>query len=85
MSAAFGFTSGVMCHFWYNFLDRIYPGKGVKIVFKKIFCDQIIFSPICIAACLSIACVLNGTDKKRAYEEILYKGIILTNIQSLSL
>ena len=74
MSVAFGFTSGVMCHYWYNLLDKIYPGKGIKIVFKKIISDQIIFSPFCIVACLAIACLINGTEKNRAYDEIIYKG-----------
>ena len=54
MSMSFGLTSGFLCHFWYNFLDRMYPGKGIKIVFKKIISDQIIFSPICIGKYLLI-------------------------------
>jgi len=74
MSMSFGLTSGFLCHFWYNFLDRMYPGKGIKIVFKKIISDQIIFSPICIVACLSVACFMKGADQERTYKEIVFKG-----------
>lgn len=74
MSVSFGLISGVLCHFWYNLLDRLYPGRGLKIVVKKICTDQVLFSPICIAACLSVACRLNGLDRKRTWEEVLHKG-----------
>ena len=64
MSMSFGLTSGFLCHFWYNFLDRMYPGKGIKIVFKKIISDQIIFSPICIGKSLQKKpCALKKYDK----------------------
>ena len=63
-----------MCHFWYNYLDRILPGKGIKVVMKKIISDQILFSPICIGSCLSVAAIVNGLDKERSYKEIMSKG-----------
>ena len=65
---------GFMCHFWYNYLDRILPGKGIKVVMKKIISDQILFSPICIGSCLSVAAIVNGLDKERSYKEIMSKG-----------
>ena len=46
MSTAFGLTSGFLCHFWYKYLDRILPGRGIKIVVTKIAWDQILFSPV---------------------------------------
>ena len=67
---------GFMCHFWYNYLDRILPGKGIKVVMKKIISDQILFSPICIWSCLSVACFINGLDKERSFKEIMSKGTI---------
>ena len=71
-SVAFGGVSGVLCHFWYNQLDKIYAGnhRQIKIVVKKIMCDQIIFSPFCIVACLLVACMLNGRDKDHIYKEV---------------
>jgi protein Mpv17 len=75
-SIAFGGVAGVLCHFWYNHLDKMYSAghRQIKVVAKKILCDQIIFSPICIVACLIAACVLNGRDKEKMYEEVYHKG-----------
>lgn len=39
----------VICHFWYNWLDQRLPGKAFKIIAKKLFVDQIFFSPFLIA------------------------------------
>jgi len=55
MSTAFGLTSGLLCHHWYHYLDRVVPGKGVRVVVQKIVLDQVLFSPVCIAACLLVA------------------------------
>lgn len=76
MSLSFGLTSGVLCHYWYNYLDRFFPGKGIKIVIKKIITDQVLFSPICIVSCLLVACAFNNRDKESTYKEVVYKGTI---------
>ena len=55
MSTSFGLTSGFLCHFWYNYLDRFLPGSTLRIVVKKVLIDQTVFSPVCIAACLTTA------------------------------
>ena len=47
MSTAFGLTSGFLCHFWYNYLDRMLPGRGVRIIVQKIAWDQV-FNPYII-------------------------------------
>ena len=75
-SIAFGGVAGVLCHFWYNHLDKMYSAghRQIKVVAKKILCDQIIFSPICIVACLIAACMLNGRDKENMYKEVYHKG-----------
>ena len=66
MSTCFGLTSGFMCHFWYNFLDRLIPGSGVRIVLRKILYDQVIFSPVCISVCL-VSC---GVIEKKTLKQI---------------
>ena len=78
-SVAFGGVSGVLCHYWYNHLDRIYSASNhrqIKIVIKKILCDQIIFSPILIVACLLAACIMNGREKENIFKEVTHKGKI---------
>ena len=41
MSTSFGLTSGFLCHFWYNYLDKFLPGRGIKVVVQKIAWDQV--------------------------------------------
>ena len=41
MSTAFGLTSGFLCHFWYNYLDKVLPGRGVRVIVQKIAWDQV--------------------------------------------
>ena len=47
MSTAFGITSGFLCHFWYNYLDKLLPGRGVKVILKKIAWDQVFRKILC--------------------------------------
>ena len=48
MSTAFGLTSGFLCHFWYNYLDRVLPGRGVRIIVQKIAWDQVMNVLLCL-------------------------------------
>merc|ERR1719312_242823 len=62
MSTSFGLTSGFLCHHWYNYLDRALPGRGVRVIVRKIAWDQVIFSPVCIAACLLVSAWLENSS-----------------------
>ena len=55
MSTSFGLTSGFLCHFWYNYLDKMLPGSGIRVILQKIAWDQVLFSPVCIVSCLVVA------------------------------
>jgi len=55
MSASFGLTAGLLCHHWYRLLDNFLPGRTLKTIVFKIAWDQVLFSPICIAACIFVS------------------------------
>lgn len=43
-----GGTVGVVCHYWYRWLDRRIPGRSLRIVLQKVLLDQLICSPLVI-------------------------------------
>jgi len=74
MSTSFGLTSGFLCHHWYLYLDRVLPGRGFGIVVRKVVWDQIVFSPLCITACMLVAAKLDNIDQKTAIKQTLQLG-----------
>ena len=40
-----GVVLGPFNHFWYKILDRYVKGEGVRVVVKKIACDQAVAGP----------------------------------------
>lgn len=44
--AAVGCSMGPFLHYWYQWLDKVYSGKIVKTVAKKVLIDQLIASPL---------------------------------------
>lgn len=41
-----GSSMGPFLHYWYLWLDKMYVGKAVKTVAKKVLVDQLVASPI---------------------------------------
>jgi len=74
MSTSFGLTSGFLCHFWYNYLDKIFPGRGIRTIVTKIAWDQILFSPICIVSCLLVAGRLENKSSEHLMSQTLQLG-----------
>lgn len=69
-----GATVGVVCHYWYKFLDRRLPGRTVSIVMKKVFWDQMICSPIVISTFFLTLGVLEKSTKEEIVREIKDKA-----------
>lgn len=42
---AVGTALGPCMHYWYQWLDRLYAGRAMKTVTKKVLIDQLIGSP----------------------------------------
>lgn len=40
-----GCSLGPIMHYWYGWLDKLYVGKTMKAVGKKVLVDQIVASP----------------------------------------
>jgi len=75
MSTSFGLTSGFLCHYWYIFLDRsVVGGTGLSLVARKVVYDQLIFSPVCIAACLLAAGIVEGSSSRAIASDVVVKG-----------
>ena len=66
----------------YNYLDRVLPGRGLGVVVRKVVWDQVIFSPICIAACILVAASLEKADKRYGHNNpyiLLSKALYLSS------
>ncbi|XP_066147899.1 mpv17-like protein 2 [Euwallacea fornicatus] len=69
-----GTTVGIVCHYWYSFLDRTIPGYTVRVVFKKILVDQIFGSPLCISTFFGTLAVLEKSTMEEFHAEVKAKA-----------
>lgn len=67
-------TVGVVCHYWYKFLDKRMPGRSLTIVLKKVFWDQMICSPIVISTFFLTLGLLEQSSKEEIVAEIKSKA-----------
>ena len=72
--AVSGATVGVICHFWYKYLDGRFPGRSLSIVMKKVALDQVICSPLVISAFFLTLGLLENSSKKEIIHEIKTKA-----------
>lgn len=75
-----GCTAGVLCHHWYNFLDKIIVKRNIQNVVKKLILDQCLWSPIIILSFFATVAIFednpieNFTDEVHEKFWILYKA-----------
>lgn len=69
-----GVTVGVVCHYWYQILDKRLPGRTLGIVMKKVFWDQMICSPIVLSTFFLTLGVLENSTKEDVIKEIKAKA-----------
>ncbi|XP_017957900.1 mpv17-like protein 2 [Drosophila navojoa] len=62
-----GFTVGIVCHYWYQYLDYYYPKRSFSTVVRKIILDQCICSPFYI----SIFFLTMGLLEDKSWEEVM--------------
>ncbi|CAF0892994.1 unnamed protein product [Brachionus calyciflorus] len=72
--SATGLTVGILCHYWYSFLDLKYPHNTRGIVFKKILLNQVIFSPMCILLFFLTLGIVEQSKYTKITNDIQTKG-----------
>lgn len=68
-----GAFSGPPHHVFYKWLDKLIPKATTTAVIKKIFLDQLIFSPICIFVFFYGAGFVEGHPLSECNEELRLK------------
>ena len=72
--AASGMAVGIVCHYWYKYLDATLPGRTVNVVLKKVFIDQLICSPLCITMFFLSLAILENSSWSELKSEITSKA-----------
>ncbi|XP_029164059.1 mpv17-like protein 2 isoform X2 [Nylanderia fulva] len=69
-----GMSIGIVCHYWYKFLDTRMAGRTIGIVLKKVVVDQLICSPLCISMFFLTLAMLENSSFKEFKDEIRKKA-----------
>ncbi|XP_076376663.1 mpv17-like protein 2 [Megalopta genalis] len=75
--AVSGMSIGIVCHYWYKYLDARLPGRSISTVLKKVVVDQLICSPLCIAIFFVTLGILERNSWSDLKNEIIRKAHIL--------
>jgi len=69
-----GMSIGIVCHYWYNFLDARMSGRTIGIVLKKLILDQLICSPLCISTFFLTLAIMENSSLAELKHEIQTKA-----------
>ncbi|XP_043483661.1 mpv17-like protein 2 isoform X1 [Leptopilina heterotoma] len=69
-----GMSVGIICHYWYRFLDSRLPGKTIGTVIRKVVIDQFICSPLCIGMFFLTLAILERNDWEEFKREVKNKA-----------
>ncbi|ODM89640.1 Mpv17-like protein 2 [Orchesella cincta] len=70
-----GLTTGVVCHYWYIWLDDLkLTGSPLKIALKRVLLDQLINSPATIATFFITLAILEGVSLYELKQELRCKS-----------
>ncbi|XP_043248493.1 mpv17-like protein 2 isoform X2 [Colletes gigas] len=72
--AASGMSVGIVCHYWYKYLDAKVPGRTINIVLKKVIIDQLVCSPLCITMFFLTLSILEKGSLSELKDEIVRKA-----------
>ncbi|VDP32320.1 unnamed protein product [Soboliphyme baturini] len=65
---------GVICHYWYCWLDKFLPGYSLATVLKKVFLDQVFLSPFMWVTYFATLGVVEQSDWQRFLCRCLTSG-----------
>jgi protein Mpv17 len=71
---ATGLSVGLVCHYWYIYLDKHYSHPSHVNIFKKVLLSQVVFSPICLVVFFSTLGVINRSSPREIYDNLMTKG-----------
>ncbi|KAG7211390.1 hypothetical protein KM043_010678 [Ampulex compressa] len=72
--AVSGMSIGVICHYWYRYLDTRLPGRTLSTVMKKVIIDQLVCSPLCISVFFITLALLENSNWEELRSEIVAKA-----------
>jgi protein Mpv17 len=72
--ASTGIPIGIVCHYWYRFLDNRFVADNARTLLKKFLADQLIASPIIILIFFTTIGLWNNWSLIKLKRELIEKG-----------